>query len=117
MPRNMSFAITTEQIISRTKTVTRRLKWDALQVGEVFHAVEKCLGLRKGQKVVRLATLRCISKRREPLSAIDPAECHREGFPELTPDQFVQMFCSHMSCKPETVVNRIEFEFLQESEN
>ena len=47
MPRNMSFAMTTEQIRARTKTVTRRFGWWFLKAGDQVWAVEKAMGLKK----------------------------------------------------------------------
>lgn len=41
-------------------------------------------------------------------------ECRREGFPSLTPFQFVQMFCEHMKCKPDSEVTRAEFKYVHE---
>jgi hypothetical protein len=50
----------------------------------------------------------------------DPAygtiECVLEGFPDLTPSEFVRMFCeSHKGCTRESVVNRIEFMFPEDT--
>lgn len=56
--RNISFAMTTQQIRDRTKTVTRRLGWKTLRQGEVLNAVVKCQGLKKGEKIEKLATIR-----------------------------------------------------------
>lgn len=66
MPRNMSFMLTTQQVIDRTKTVTRRLGWKHLKPGELFWACEKCQGLGKGGKINRLSLARCISNTPEP---------------------------------------------------
>ena len=63
----MSFALTTEQIFNRTKTVTRRVGWTFLKPGDLLCAVRKGQGLKKGEKVERLATLRVVSVRRESL--------------------------------------------------
>ena len=112
MPRNMSFSLTTPQMCQRSKTVTRRLGWSYLRVGEVINAVEKAMGLHKGEKVVTIGQLRVISVRREPLHAITADDCNREGFPEMTPTQFIQMFCRHNRCNPDTIVTRIEFQHL-----
>ena len=67
--RNMSFALTTEQIRARTKTVTRRLGWEFLKPGDLVQAVVKCQGLKKGEKVEPLAELRIVAVRRESLNA------------------------------------------------
>jgi len=112
MARNMSFAMTTEQIKDRSKTVTRRFGWWFLRVGEVVCAVEKAMGLKKGEQVERLALVRIISTRPEPLNAITQEDCVKEGFPGLTPAEFVTMLRSHYSREPDATINRIEFEYV-----
>lgn len=113
MARNMSFMLTTKQIRNRTKTVTRRLGWWKLKPGEILIACEKCQGLRKGEKVVKLAQLRVISAHEEPLSAITQDECRKEGFPDMLPADFIDMFVrSHRGSHRDGIVNRIEFEYL-----
>ncbi len=117
--RNMSFAMTTGQIQDGTKTVTRRLGWLHLKPGDMLRPVRKCMGLKPGEKIEALREpVRVISPSREPLRRMTDdleygrAECIREGFPDLTPAQFVAMFCaSHKPCTPETIVTRIEFEY------
>ncbi len=40
-------------------------------------------------------------------------ECFYEGFPEMPPGRFIDMFCkSHKGCTPDSVVTRIEFSYL-----
>jgi len=111
MPRNMSFMLTTQQIVDQTKTVTRRLGWDFLKPGDVLNACEKCQGMRKGHKIVRLGQIRVISTAWEPLRNITYEECVREGFPDMAPEDFVTFFCEHNNCAPNTYVNRIAFEY------
>jgi len=113
MPRNMSFAMTTEQVKSRTKTVTRRFGWWFLKPGDVVQPVEKAMGLAKGEKAKKICGLiRVVSTRREPLHAIDKADCIREGFPDFEPGNFIDMIQDHHECDFDAVVNRIEFEYL-----
>ena len=109
---NMSFSLTTAQFRDRTKTVTRRLGWNKLKRGQEFTAIVKGMGLKKGEKVEILGRCRVISNRREPLNAISKPDCIREGFPDLTANEFVEMFCKHNGCKPDQEVSRIEFEYL-----
>ena len=121
MPRNMSFALTTDQIRNRTKTVTRRIGWGFLNCGDIVNACVKCMGLKPGEKIERLGKIRIVSTRLEPLSSMvhdmeyGCSEAAREGFPGMTGYKFVVMFCDHM--KPplgsDTLVNRIEFEYLE----
>lgn len=111
--RNMSFALTTPQILARTKTVTRRLGWCDLKPGDLVQAVEKGMGLKKGQKVRRLAVIRIVSVREEPLADITPEDVIAEGFPEMTPREFTEMFMrTHPPCSRWQFVNRIAFEYV-----
>lgn len=115
--RNISFALTTAQILDRSKTVTRRLGWATLKPGTVLCAVEKSQGLGKGGKVRRLGQIRVVDVRQESLHELvgtdyGDEEAKREGFPDHTGEQFVEMFCQNMECCVDTVVTRIEFEHL-----
>lgn len=114
--RNMSFSLTTPQILARSKTVTRRIGWAFLTPGDLIQAVEKGMGLKKGEKVRRLAVLRVTDVRREPLSDgfQHVGDAENEGFPDLMWDEFTDMFCqTHRGCTPDTVVTRIEFEYVE----
>ncbi len=121
MPRNMSFALTTEQIKNRTKTVTRRIGWGFLNPGDIVNACVKCMGLKPGEKVQRLAQIRIVRTRIEPLSRMiqqseyGASEAAKEGFPGWSGDQFVEMLLDHMPTKfgKSTLVNRIEFEYVE----
>lgn len=107
--------MTTEQFRNRTKTVTRRLGWKDINVGDRLQGIEKGQGLKRGEKVTPLGVILVKRVDREPLDAIledGDAECAAEGFPELTPAQFVKMFCVANQCKPEQEVTRIEFEYI-----
>jgi hypothetical protein len=107
----MSFMLTKEQIRKKQKTVTRRLGWWFLKPGDVVWACEKCMGLKKGAKVKRICLIQIVDTHPEPLTAITQEECAKEGFPDMTPDQFIKMFCELDRCKPDTIVNRIEFRY------
>lgn len=112
MPRLMSFFHTRRQIRDRSKTITRRRGWKNLKPGELFWATEKGQGLKKGEKVRRMKLLRCVSNRAELLGWITPSDVAKEGFPKLTPAEFVAMFCRHMGGESSQEVNRIEFEYV-----
>lgn len=109
----MSFALTTQQMHDRTKHVTRRLRWKDLKPMTYLLAVEKSQGLKKGEKVKPIHPIRTINVRREELRRLtdDPvygaAEVRAEGFPDMTPAQFVEMFCRHNKCTPDDTVTRI----------
>lgn len=117
MPRNMSFSMTTEAVRNRTKTVTRRLSWWDLKPGTVLQAVEQAQGLKKGEHVKPLGLIRVVSVTQEALEQIrvyGEAECVREGFPMLTPSEFIDMFCNANCVLPWQLVNRIEFEYVDD---
>jgi hypothetical protein len=40
-------------------------------------------------------------------------EVDLEGFPEMTPEEFVEMFCRLNGCQPDTIITRILFNYLQ----
>jgi hypothetical protein len=117
---NMSFALTPQQVRDQTKDISRRAGWLKLKAGDRFQPVMKCMGLRPGEKVEPIGSpVLAVSTRREPLRRMTDdleygrSECRREGFPELTPQAFVAMFCkNHLSCTPDTLVTRIEFKYI-----
>ncbi|MGE3278052.1 MAG: ASCH domain-containing protein [Vicinamibacterales bacterium] len=114
--RNISFMLTQPQIRDRSKTVTRRLGWATLQPGTLLRGVEKAQGLKKGESIRPLCIVRVEDVRRERLDAITPEDCAREGFPELTPAEFVAMFCAHMKpCQPHWLVTRIAFSYVEQA--
>lgn len=81
MPRNISFAMTTQQVKDRSKDVTRRFGWWFLKPGDRLYGVEKAMGLRKGEHMKRLCYIEVVSVRTEPLNAITKSDVVREGFP------------------------------------
>lgn len=98
LPRapRMSFFLTRPQILAQTKTVTRRAAtaWLHLARGDVFIAIEKGQGLRRGESQRVLALLEVVDVRVEPLNAITQEDCRREGFPQMTPAEFCAFFRS-----------------------
>lgn len=107
--RNISFSLTTAQFRDGTKDVTRRLGWAFLKAGDRLNAVVKAMGLKKGEHPESLGVIEVVSVRRERLVDIASGDCRREGFPELSPPDFVEMFCRHMRVEPTVEVTRIEF--------
>lgn len=121
--RNLSFALTTAQIRARQKTVTRRRgTWWArvLKPGDLLCAVEKSQGIKKGG-LVRLGVIRVVRVFIQPLDALAMeagygcSEARAEGFPEMTGQDFVEMFCEHMGGDCGQTVTRIEFEYVEDS--
>ena len=112
--RNISFALTTPQIRARTKTVTRRLGWRFLLPKTLPYplmACKKCQGIKPGE-LVRITPIQVVKVNVESLYDITPYDVVREGFPNMSPDEFIEMFCKHMKVKPDREITRIEFEYV-----
>lgn len=110
--RQISFSLTTPQFIAGNKTVTRRLGWGFVRVGDRLQAVERARGIKKGDKVKKIGVIEVTDVRLEPLASIgvyDSAELEAEGFPFMTPQEFVKMFCEANHCQPTVSVTRITF--------
>lgn len=107
--RNMSFALTPDQVVDGSKDVTRRNGWLFLKVGERVQGVLKGMGRKPGEPLVKLCVIEVLSIRREPLDAITPDDVRREGFPGKTPAEFVTMYCKAMGGAPSQEITRIEF--------
>lgn len=106
--------MTTQQIRNQTKTVTRRFGWWFLVPGSVVQPVEKAMGLKKGESVIEIGPpIQVVSTRGEPLNAITDEDCILEGFPNLTPSEFVEMLVRHYKCNPAKEINRIEFKYTE----
>jgi len=119
MPINISFAKTIPQIRKRTKTVTRRFAWENLTIGTVLCGVEKGMGLQKGEAVIRLGNIRVINIRRERVDAITPDDVVREGFPNMSVDDFMHKLLlkgaklkNGEPATPASLCTRIEFEYI-----
>lgn len=112
--RNISFMLTTEQVKNETKIVTRRNGWKFLKEGELLQGVEKCQGLKKGEKIKKLKVIKVTSVSREQLSRINQEEVNNEGFPDKTPEWFIEMFCkSHKGVTPDSIITRIKFKYIK----
>lgn len=116
MPRNISFAMTTPQIEARSKDITRRFGWWFLKEGDRLCGVKKGMGLKKGEKIERLCLIEVVSVRKEPLSAITQDDVIREGFPDWSPQDFIDFLVKHYKCDPDADINRIEFKYINGSE-
>lgn len=117
--RNISFALTTQQILDHTKTVTRRLGWKTLKPGTLLQPVVKSQGLKKGEKVTMIGgPIRVVSVRLELLYHITPADVVKEGFakPNWLTKDFIALFCQHNRCTPDTEVTRIEFSYVKDGQ-
>lgn len=112
MSRLMSVALTEDAVRERRKTVTRRLGWRHLKPGDHLTLCRKVMGRRQGEPLVRIAEVEVVTVGFEPLSSIAPEDVAREGFPGMTPAEFVAFFTASMKCGPDEPVNRIEWRYL-----
>lgn len=116
--RSISFALTTNQIRNRTKTVTRRLGWRHLKPGTLLQGVVKGMGLKRGESPEKLAVIVVTKVEREPLNIMSLAEQYgdreavKEGFPNLSGHEFVGMFAENMKVPDHSEVTRIEFRYV-----
>lgn len=120
--RLMSVAMTADAVVDGTKDVTRRLGWLFLNEGGRLQLCRKVQGRRKGEPLDRLRAVEVVSIRREPLGLLDRddqpgtyarLEVDREGFPDLSPREFVRrFFMEAQGCSWSTVVTRIEWAYL-----
>ena len=106
----MSVAMTTDAVIERRKTVTRRKGWwtdkngrRLLHVGDTLTLCRKVQGRKPGEPIERIAEVEVISIRREPLLAVAGPyafekealvwpEVIAEGFPGMGPTEFMKRF-------------------------
>lgn len=93
--------------------MTRRDGLRFLKAGDIVNAVEKAMGLQKGEKINRLCQIRIISTREEPLIKIIQSDVIKEGLPDWSPQQFVKMLVDYYKIDPAKSFNRIEFEYLE----
>lgn len=131
MPRLMSVSMTTQAVIERRKTVTRRRGWTFLRPGDRLTLCRKVQGRKPGEPLERLAEVEVVSVRRESLwhlvTGINPQivdgawvrdyvadEMVREGFPGLDPDEFVRRyFINGQGMAYDDRVTRIEWRYLE----
>lgn len=115
--RYISVALTKQQILAQTKGVTRRLGWQHLKLDEELQPVEKCRGLKKGAHVVPVGCpIRVVDVRREPLNAITWREVELEGFPGMSPREFIALFCKANGCRRDVMITRIAFQYVRPHE-
>ncbi len=110
-------SLTEDQVRDRSKTVTRRMGWRDLRAGTRLTLCRKVMGRRRAdgyvEPLVRITDVEVVAVRRERLDAITPDEVVAEGFPEMSPPEFVEFFCdSHRGCTPDSTVTRIQWRYL-----
>ena len=119
MSRLMSVAMTTDAVIERRKTVTRRKGWVFLKSGDTLTLCRKVQGRKPGEPLERLAEVEVLHVDREHLSNVTffpdygEAEMEREGFPGLDPAEFIQRyFVDAQGFDPDDLVTRIQWRYL-----
>jgi hypothetical protein len=117
--RLMSVAFTEDAVRERRKTVTRRIGWKHVKVGDTLTLCRKVMGRRKGEPLVRIAEVEVIDVRRERLDRLTKlpmygtAEMKREGFPGMIPAAFIRRyFTDAQRVQPDAEVTRIEWRYL-----
>lgn len=133
---NISFSATTKQVRQHQKHVTRRidksLRLAKKKPGDILQGIERGQGIKKGEHIVKLDQIVILEVNREPLdeiirrpireipqsirlkhaATIYLTETILEGFPELTPVQFVETFCNiNKKCTPDTEITRVLFDY------
>lgn len=115
MPRLMAVSLTEQQVRDRTKIVTRRAGWRMLRAGDQLTLCKKVMGRRPGEPLDRIASVEVTGIRRERLDAVTPEDVTAEGFPGMTPGQFIAFFCdAHRGCTPQTEITRIQWRYTGE---
>jgi len=113
--RNMSFSKTTEQMRTRKKWVTRRYGWWDLEIGDRLQAVEKGMGLKKGEKVKKICVIEVVNQYRDDLRNLDQEDCVAEGFPDKSVDEvraLIESLCPIGRGEWPNTPNRIEFKYV-----
>ena len=114
---NISFSLTAGQIKARQKTVTRRFGWWNLQPGTVLTGIGE---VGNGDKAEKICLIRIVSVRPEPLRFMledrlyGQRECELEGFPDMSPEEYVSMRLKKHGVITDKICNRIYFEYLDE---
>lgn len=113
----MSFSLTTEAIQTKDKTVTRSQGWSQLRVGDLIQPIEKGMGLKKGEKQVLIGKpIVILEITTDEIQAIDLADVRREGFPDMSVEEFIHMYCKANKVKPWDRCRRICFDYLEDLE-
>ena len=113
MPRNMSFALTIEQVRNKIKCVTRRQGWSNVKPGQKLQPIVKGMGLQKGEKVEKIGSLiEVISIRSEIIRDITLEDISLEGCRGMSVNEFVYMYCQANKVTSDQYCNRIEYRCL-----
>ena len=111
--RLISCAKTIPQVVAQTKTETRRLGWKLARPAWRLIVIERN-DYRRGGTPVALACVELIHTARERLCDISPDAVVREGFPEMTPREFIAFFCREMRAAPDVELTVLRWRYLRE---
>ena len=122
----MSCQLTVDQVLARTKTVTRRHvdSWKSLKPGDRLTLIEKGMGLPKGAKQRILAEVEVVAVDVVQLYGISDSELAAEGFPDMEHFEFFNMWLDAHNVPTfrsqtealEYNVRRIEWRYLETTE-
>jgi hypothetical protein len=120
MSRLMSVAMTEQPVVDRTKTVTRRLNWwrdkngrRLLKRGDRLTLCRKVQGRKPDELIVRLAEVQVTGIRRERLDSLTDREVKLEGFPGMSPGEFIERFFKPQGIGRAHTVTRIEWRYIE----
>ena len=72
------------------------------------------MGLKKGEKQELIGKpIKVVSISVQRLYQISFEDVRREGFPSMSQEGFIEMFCKANNCDRKTQVQRIEFEYIK----
>jgi hypothetical protein len=109
----MAVSLTEAQVRDRAKTVARPPGRPVLRPGDRITLYREVPGRHPGETLDRVAAVEVVSVRREPLDAITAADLTAEGFPRMTPAEYVLHFrATHRGCTPQTEITRIAWRYL-----
>lgn len=113
MPRLMSVSLTEQAVRDRMKTVTRRQGWVFLKVGDRLTLCNKVMGRKPGEPLDRIVDVQVVSVIRERLDQITVDDVAREGFPGMTPAEFIQQFfVDAQGIRADQIVTRVEWTYI-----
>ena len=89
--------------------------WTFRNPGDRLTLCRTVRGRRPGEPLVRIAEVQVVSVRRERLGDITADELAREGFPGMTPEEFVdRVFVTAQRIRPDDLVTRIEWVYIDD---
>jgi len=108
----MSVSHTEQQVEDRSKSMTRRLGWKMVRVGDHLTLCRKVMGRKPGEPLVRITEVEITAIREERLWEISHEDVIAEGFPDWSTDQFIEFFCRQFKVQEWVVVTVLEWRYL-----